>query len=149
MTETPDINEIFPVFSRQSSALSTQSTSSVESMKSVIEKSGTGIQNQNVKKDEGVPMEAISKGNQKGSLQWNYFSAGAHWSVLLILIFFFIFVQFLASASDYFISIWIKQEEIRTQVSPDDHTSLMLTTDQCIYIQGILIASLFIFAISR
>lgn len=104
MTETPNVNEIFPVFSRQSSALSTQSASSIESMKSVIEKSVTSSQIQNVKKDEGVPMEAISKG--KGSLQWNYFSAGAHWSILLILLFSFIFVQFLASSIDYFLSIW-------------------------------------------
>ncbi|XP_055319307.1 ATP-binding cassette subfamily C member 4-like [Sitodiplosis mosellana] len=146
MTETPDVTEIFPVFSRQCSTISTQSESSIESMKSVIGRSVAAEQKQKETKDEGVPMEAISKA--KGSLSWNYFSSGAHWSVLLMLLFSFVFVQCLASATDYFVSIWTKQEEIRTHVSPND-TSITLTTNECISIQGTLVAALLIFGISR
>ena len=109
MTETPGVNEIFPVFSRQCSANSMISESSTESMKSVIDLSAAAGQNQTGKTDEGVPMEAISK--VKGSLPWNYFSSGAHWSVLCVLLFFFVFVQFLASATDYFVSIWYETDE--------------------------------------
>lgn len=56
--------------------------------------------------DEGVPMEASSKGTVKGSVSLNYFKAGAHWSILLILLLSFLLVQFLASAIDYFVSVW-------------------------------------------
>lgn len=60
----------------------------------------------NSKKDEGIPLEASSKGKVKGSLTLNYFRAGDHWSVLLILLFSFLFVQFIASAADYWVSVW-------------------------------------------
>lgn len=51
-------------------------------------------------------MEASSKGMVKGSIPGNYFSAGTHWSVLVILGITFIVVQLLASGADYWVSIW-------------------------------------------
>lgn len=59
-------------------------------------------------KDEikGIEMEASSKGKVKGSVFANYFKSGAHWSILIVLGISFITVQFLASSSDYWVSVW-------------------------------------------
>lgn len=57
-------------------------------------------------KDEGVQMEESSKGKVKGSVSASYFAAGAHWSVLIVLGFTFVFVQILASGADYWVSVW-------------------------------------------
>lgn len=57
-------------------------------------------------RDEGVQMEASSKGKVKGSVPLNYFKSSAHWSILIILLISFGFVQFLASAADYWVSLW-------------------------------------------
>lgn len=57
-------------------------------------------------KDEGIQMEESSKGKVKGSVSASYFKAGAHWSVLCVLGFSFIFVQILASGADYWVSVW-------------------------------------------
>lgn len=56
--------------------------------------------------DEGVQLEASSKGQFKGSVSRNYFTAGAHWSILSIIAFTFIFVQVLASGADFWVSEW-------------------------------------------
>lgn len=56
--------------------------------------------------DEGVQLEATSKGKVKGSISVNYFRAGAHWSVLFVVAFAFVFVQILASGCDYWVSVW-------------------------------------------
>lgn len=113
MNETPGGCEIFPVVSRQCSTISSQSdSSSIESKKTAFDLTMVAEQKQNENKDKGVPMEAISKGKVKGSLLWNYFSSGAHWSVLLILFSSVVFVQFLASTTDYFVSIWYYTETV-------------------------------------
>lgn len=65
--------------------------------------------NENVEdeeKDEGIQMEESSKGKVKGSMSAAYFKAGAHWTVLLVIAFSFIFVQVLASGADYWVGIW-------------------------------------------
>lgn len=56
--------------------------------------------------DQGVQMEASSKGKVKGSIPMNYFKAGANWPLLVVLLLLFIFVQFIASTTDYFVSVW-------------------------------------------
>lgn len=56
--------------------------------------------------DEGIQMEASSKGKVKGSVPLNYFKSGAHWSILILLLISFGFVQFLASSADYWVSLW-------------------------------------------
>lgn len=83
--------------SRQTSSRS--STGSLSSLKSSNDGSV-------VEKDEGVQMEASSKGKVKGSIAGNYFAAGTHWSILVILGISFIIVQLLASGADYWVSIW-------------------------------------------
>lgn len=89
--------------SRQSSSRS--SIGSLSSLRSSSD--GSVIHDEKpLQKDEGVQMEASSKGTVKGSIPGNYFSAGAHWSVLLIIGIGFIIVQVLASAADYWVSIW-------------------------------------------
>lgn len=56
--------------------------------------------------DEGIQMEESSRGKVKGSISAAYFKAGAHWTALFVLAFSFIFVQVLASAADYWVSVW-------------------------------------------
>lgn len=86
--------------SRQTSSRS--STGSLSSLKS----SNDGSLVDDGRKDDGVQMEASSKGKVKGSIPGNYFAAGTHWSLLVILGITFIVVQLLASGADYWVSIW-------------------------------------------
>lgn len=60
----------------------------------------------NDEKDDGVQMEESSKGKIEGSVAWGYFSAGAHWIVLVLLAVTFPIVDIFASGSDYWMSIW-------------------------------------------
>lgn len=55
---------------------------------------------------EGIEMEASSEGKVKGSVSLHYFRAGAHWSILVVVGILFLGVQILASAADYWVSIW-------------------------------------------
>lgn len=56
--------------------------------------------------EEAVQMEASSKGKVDGFILLEYFKAGAQWPDFLLIIVLFIFTQFLASGSDYWISYW-------------------------------------------
>lgn len=49
--------------------------------------------------------EAMSKGNATG-LAVHYFGAVGNWPVLMAILLSFIFVQFLASFADYWVSVW-------------------------------------------
>lgn len=51
-------------------------------------------------------MEASSKGKVKGSVALNYYKAGAHWSVVCVMLLSFLVVQLLASAADIWVSVW-------------------------------------------
>lgn len=86
--------------SRQSSTRSVSASSLYSSDGSIID------EDENEGKTEGVAMEASSKGKVKGSIAANYFTAGAHWSILFVLGVSFLIVQLLASAADYWVSIW-------------------------------------------
>ncbi|XP_055304324.1 ATP-binding cassette subfamily C member 4-like [Sitodiplosis mosellana] len=114
---------------------------------------------------EGVAMEASSKGKVDGSISLNYFRAGAHWSVLIVVGVLFLIVQLLASAADYWVSIWTKQEEMRRDQGStamndskifetineptQSYASFTLSTDFCISVHGAILASLFIVGIAR
>lgn len=80
------------------------------SVSSIASNTSSSISDQmdtiNDEKDDGLQMEASSKGKVKGSVSGSYFTAGAHWLILLILAFTFVFVQILASGSDYWVSVW-------------------------------------------
>lgn len=56
--------------------------------------------------DENVPIEAITKRKERGLLYVNYFRFGARWPILLIVLFALLLVQLLASAADYWVSLW-------------------------------------------
>lgn len=49
--------------------------------------------------------EAMSKGNATG-LAVNYLRAVGNWPVLMAILLSFLFVQFLASFADYWVSVW-------------------------------------------
>lgn len=95
--ESAAVESIETFSRRKSETFSMQSTSSSSSVE---------------RKDEGVQLEASSKGKVKGSLSMQYFRAGGHWSILLGLGFLFVFVQFVGSAIDYWVSVWSVCEQV-------------------------------------
>lgn len=104
MVQIPETVENFKIDNRHKSETLSNSSSS-----STLSNGGNqtigNIQSTN-ENDHGVQMEATSKGQVNGSLTLNYFRAAANWPVLLTLIFSFIFVQLLVSATDYWVSVW-------------------------------------------
>lgn len=92
-------------FGRQTSRKSSTRSASSVSLHSSTD--GSEIDDEEDEgKTEGVEMEASSKGKVKGSISVNYFRAGGHWSILVVLGILFLIVQLLASAADYWVSIW-------------------------------------------
>lgn len=63
-----------------------------------------------------------------------YFRAGATFSVLLLLVIYLIFSQFVTSACDYFIKIYTNQELLRLH-----HKETLFSTEEGLYIYGFLI----------
>lgn len=90
----------------EKSEILSRRNSKTSSIKSLPGKPNSINLNESIKKDEGVQLEASSKGKVKGSLSLQYFRAGGSWSTLFGLASLFIFVQFLASAVDYWVSVW-------------------------------------------
>lgn len=85
---------------RRKSAISTRSRSSA------LNNSDSENEDENIEIDYGVQIEDSSKGKIKGSISMNYFKAGANTLTISVLLFSFLFVQFLASTADYWVSIW-------------------------------------------
>lgn len=83
-------------FNRQDSE-----TFSIQSMSSA-----STVDHDTMEKDKGLQLEASSKGKVKGSLSMHYFRAGGHWSMLFGMGFLFVFVQFVGSTIDYWVSVW-------------------------------------------
>lgn len=75
---------------------------------------------------------------------FEYFRAGATIPVLLFLILFLIFSQFITSACDYFIKIYTSQELLRLQ---DEET--LFTTTEGLYVYGFLIVAVIVVTLSR
>lgn len=101
IAETEAVEQIGSFDRRVSESSSIQSLSSNSS----AEQNSKNV-NDNGQKDEGVQLEASSKGKVEGSISLHYFQAGANWPILLGMAFLFIFVQFIASAVDYWVSVW-------------------------------------------
>lgn len=53
-----------------------------------------------------IEFEATSKGTAGRAGAMSYFKAGANWPVLIVLFASFLFVQFLASFADFWVSVW-------------------------------------------
>ncbi|KAH8366457.1 hypothetical protein KR084_009619 [Drosophila pseudotakahashii] len=87
-------------YSRQSSRLSRTSVSSMDSATdSVLE-------------DERQPVqEARSKGKIGLDMYGKYFSAGSGWFLVILVAFFCLATQILASGGDYFVSYWVKNND--------------------------------------
>lgn len=97
-------------------------------------------------RDDDIQKEASSKGIVEGNMTLNYFKAGINLSQIFFLAFSFLFVQLIASSIDYFVSIWTKQERLRTA---NGSFSPVLSTQSCILIQTGLLAALLILIVSR
>lgn len=104
-TQDADNDENSEKFGRQMSRKSSTRSASSSSLHSSADGSEFD-EDEDEGKTEGVEMEASSKGKVKGSIAFNYFRAGGHWSILFVLGFLFLIVQLLASAADYWVSIW-------------------------------------------
>lgn len=114
--------------------------------------------------DQAQPknVEEISKGKVKGNIVWNYMRTGGNSIKLLIAIFLFIFTQVIASASDYWVGFWSRQEELKAMASaPSSDTGNstqssnkfieepIFSSENLVYIAGSLIVALFIVGIIR
>lgn len=89
-----------------SRSISASTTSSVASLNISADGSLCEVDKLGEEEEKGFGMEASSKGKVKGSIAANYFAAGANWFWLIILAISFLVVQLLASAADYWVSIW-------------------------------------------
>lgn len=102
-----DENPDRPVSRQVSRQMSTRSSNkSLRSLSTSSSKASLQDQNMQEEKEQGVGLEESSKGKVKGSVSANYFRAGANWFGLFVLLIFFIVSQILASAADYWVSIW-------------------------------------------
>lgn len=75
-----------------------------------------------------------------------YFSAGGNCCVIFILFTLFVVAQLLGSASDYFITYWVKLEE-QTNTAPDDFWNFSRETS--IYIYSVIIGLLIVATLVR
>lgn len=100
--------------------------------------------------------EESSKGKVHGSLTLKYLLAGGNLCLVSFVILLFLIAQVLASAVDYFVSLWINIEEFRNVTIIGNDTIATInkaeadwSTDLCIYIYSALIVSLFVFTLFR
>ncbi|KAF5275656.1 hypothetical protein FQA39_LY06768 [Lamprigera yunnana] len=98
--------------------------------------------------------ESSSKGKIKGSLFLKYLLAGGNWCFVGTVLCLYIVTQASASAVDYFVSYWVKVEELRTEyiIKHNDTAAAdfsELPTYNFLYIYGGLIIFLFIIALTR
>lgn len=147
----------------------TNSRSSVRSSKESISESDSKSVDESKANGKSIEalqqMEASSKGQVKGSVSGTYFTSGANFVVLAIILVLFTLTQVLASGADYWVSFWTSQEELRTyyanlnnsetepplnETEPiDSNASNLLDTETLIYIHGGLMAALLTIALCR
>lgn len=156
-------------FKRQTSVTSTRSRSRSQSSVSSEDDSTEAEETKKggEKEPAMVAMEATSKGTVKGSIFINYLKSGGNWAILFIMLCLFITTQFMASAFDYFIAFWTRQEELRDiqnltqsttelifgnntlKIVESEEIVTLLSTETCIYIAGGFVISLFVFGLMR
>src|SRR5699024_9179633 len=97
--------------------------------------------------------EDTSKGKVRGSLFFKYLLSGGNFCFVTLVLLLFILAQAAASGVDYFVSFWVNVEEARNVTTVNStviaKTSSHLSTDTSLQIYGGLIASLFVFALTR
>lgn len=110
-------------------------------------------------------LELSSKDKVPGSIFLKYLKAGGNGCVVFTIFVLFLLTQLLASFFDWFVSFWTRQEEmrsiydaavrktnlnategIRSDLLPEEP---MFTRDECLYIQGSLVAVLFLVGLCR
>lgn len=75
---------------------------------------------------------------------WRYFRAGANTSILLFFGLFLLFSQLVTSGSDYFVTLWTKQELIQLEGGEP-----LFTTHEGLFFYGMLIIAVVIVTLSR
>ncbi|KAK4880096.1 hypothetical protein RN001_008242 [Aquatica leii] len=98
--------------------------------------------------------EESSKGKVKGSLFLNYLLAGGNVIIVGIVLLLYVLTQMSASAVDYFVSYWVKVEELRTEYAIVHNNTLAEEFPEpgmntFLYIYGGLIIMLFFIALTR
>lgn len=130
---------------------------------------------QEKEKEIDVPvmqLEQTSKGQVTGSVFLKYFQSGANFFVIFLIFLLFLLTQVAASLSDFWVSFWVSQEELRDYYKSDKYNNSfarlllnetvdsdtvkeltpeteLLDTYTCMYIHATLVISLFIIAITR
>lgn len=102
-----DENPDRPVSRQVSRQMSRRSSNkSLRSLSTSSSKASLQDENKEDENEQGIGLEESSKGKVKGSVTASYFRAGANWFGLFILLLFFVISQILASAADYWVSVW-------------------------------------------
>lgn len=171
LESTPNTEHVTNV---EMNAMQTMShSSSGKSLKSMISTISTVSHSSNldiIPEDDSktIVLEDTSKGKVKGFILMDYLRSGNAIICLLFIGLLFLCTQGFASASDYWVSYWTRQEEQRqydnrmytfmgdiessepeflNAINNDDLN--LLSTELCVIIHGCLVISLFMFGLSR
>lgn len=136
--------------SRQSSCISvTSSKSSCSDLKN------EPMEEYDSKKIEQA-FEKSSEDTVAGSIFMNYASGAGNLFIASVLVLLFVVTQSIVSFTDYWISFWVSQEELRSFISDNNGTHVIenesekpLDTDICLYVQAAAVASIFIIGMTR
>ncbi|XP_062563100.1 probable multidrug resistance-associated protein lethal(2)03659 [Armigeres subalbatus] len=100
--------------------------------------------------------EKSSEDSTGGSLFLNYSKGAGSLIIATSLILLFVLTQLIVSFSDYWISFWVSQEELRTFIMDKNDSISMesvppqpLDTDICLYVQASAIVGIFIIGMMR
>lgn len=138
--------------SRQSSCASvTSSRSSI----SELENDNDATEQYDRQKMEQA-FEKSSADSLGGSMFVHYSKGAGGLTIAIGLIFLFVLTQLIVSFTDYWISFWVSQEELRSFIGTKNDSSVMedrssepLDTNICLSVQGAAVASIFIFGMIR
>lgn len=95
----------------------------------------SGEDNDEEKNEKRIPFQQVF---------WRYFRAGANTSILLFFSLFLLFSQLVTSGSDYFVTVWTRQELIQLEGGEP-----LFTTHEGLFFYGILIIAVVIVTLSR
>ncbi|XP_055640688.1 ATP-binding cassette sub-family C member 4-like [Toxorhynchites rutilus septentrionalis] len=97
--------------------------------------------------------EKSSEDTVDGSMFVHYAAAVENWAIIIGLVALFITTQLIVSFTDYWVSFWVSQEELRTFLSAQNSTDMSyhkpLGTDVCAYVQSAVVAGVFIIGLMR
>ncbi|KXJ72573.1 hypothetical protein RP20_CCG017683 [Aedes albopictus] len=100
--------------------------------------------------------EKSSADSLAGSMFLHYSSGAGGLAIAICLIFLFVLTQLIVSFTDYWISFWVSQEELRSFIEAKNESYVLensssepLGTDVCLYVQAGAVAGIFVVGMIR